>query len=128
MRKNEELQQVLERANKVVVEARRTGAGMHWSRLSVNPLLAVRNAVCTDRWAEAWQQRVAHIQREGVCWRPGQTKSDAATEPPIGAPAPLAAGAPRKAADPVVEHKPPAEHPWRRKNHATKAAIAQAKL
>jgi len=119
---------MVESANKVVVEARLKGAGMHWSRLSVNPLLALRNAVCNDRWAEAWQQSVAHIQREGVCWRPGETKSDPATEPPIVAPAPLAAGATRKAADPVVEHKKPAEHPWRRKNHATKAAIAQAKL
>jgi len=53
---------MVESANKLVVEARLKGAGMHWSRESVNPLLALRNAVCNDRWAEAWQQSAAHIR------------------------------------------------------------------
>jgi hypothetical protein len=30
---------VVESGNKLVVEARLKGAGMHWSRLSLNPLL-----------------------------------------------------------------------------------------
>jgi hypothetical protein len=58
---------MVESANKLVVEARLKGAGMHWSRLSVNPLLALRNAVCNDRWAEAWQQSATYISRH----RPG---------------------------------------------------------
>ena len=57
---------MVESANKVVVEARLKGAGMHWSRLSVNPLLALRNAVCNDRWAEAWQQSAEHIRECGI--------------------------------------------------------------
>src|SRR5260221_14162840 len=81
---------MVESANKGVVEARLKGAGMHWSRLSVNPLLALRNAVCNDRLAEAWEQSVAHIQREGVCWAQGEEKSEGATEPPVRAPAPRA--------------------------------------
>jgi len=52
---------MVESANKLVVEARLKGAGMHWSRLSVNPLLALRNAVCHDRWAEAWQQSRVYL-------------------------------------------------------------------
>jgi hypothetical protein len=69
---------MLESANKLVVEARLKGAGMHWSRASVNPLLALRNAVCNDRWAEAWQQSVAQIRRVGMCRRAVEPKSAAA--------------------------------------------------
>jgi hypothetical protein len=47
---------VVESANKLVVEARLKGAGMHWSRGAVNPMLTLRNVVCNDRWREAWPQ------------------------------------------------------------------------
>ena len=119
---------LVESANKVVVEARLKGAGMHWSRLSVNPLLALRNAVCNDRWAEAWQQSAAYIRRSGMCRRQVQPKSVANEEQSVSAVAPLEAVPILEAAAPEVRPQPPAEHPWRRKNHATKAAIAQAKL
>jgi len=46
----------VESANKLVVEARLKGAGMHWARVHVDPLLALRNVVCSDRWEEAWPQ------------------------------------------------------------------------
>jgi hypothetical protein len=39
---------LVESANKLVVEARLKGAGMHWSRASVNPMVALRNAVCNE--------------------------------------------------------------------------------
>jgi len=123
---------MVESANKLVVEARLKGAGMHWSRLSVNPLLALRNAVCHDRWAEAWQQSAMHIRRVGMCRRPGETKSDPATERSRVAKAPIAPVPMTEAAEPEVRQKPAAEHPWRQQNRATKAAIAlahaQAKL
>ena len=119
---------MVESANKVVVEARLKGAGMHWSRLSVNPLLALRNAVCNDRWAEAWQLSVAHIQREGICQRPIQPKSAAAVTVAGATPAPSPLRPVKRPSDPSMERKPAADHPWRRKNNATKAAIAQAKL
>lgn len=45
----------VESANKVVVEARLKGAGMHWERGNVNPMLVLRNAVCNDRWDETWK-------------------------------------------------------------------------
>jgi hypothetical protein len=45
---------IIESGNKLVVEARLKGAGMRWARAHVNPLLGLRNAVCNDRWAEAW--------------------------------------------------------------------------
>ncbi len=117
---------MVESANKLVVEARLKGAGMHWSRLSVNPVLALRNAVCNDRWAEAWQQSVTGIRRSGLCQRAVQPRSKAAEEQP-NAPAAVAMALPvSDPADPLVSRKPSAEHPWRKKNRATKAAMAQA--
>jgi hypothetical protein len=47
---------MVESANKLVVEERLKGAGMHWAEVNVNPLLALRNAICNDRWAEVWPQ------------------------------------------------------------------------
>ncbi len=46
----------VESAHKLVVQARLNGAGMHWERGHVNPMLALRNSVCNDRWGEAWPQ------------------------------------------------------------------------
>jgi len=45
---------IVESGNKLVVEARLKGAGMHWERINVNPMLGLRNIVCSDRWSEAW--------------------------------------------------------------------------
>ena len=45
---------MVESANKLVVEARLKGAGMHWERSHVNPLLAWRHGVCHQRGQETW--------------------------------------------------------------------------
>jgi hypothetical protein len=47
---------MVESANKNVVETRLKGPGMHWERKNVNPMLALRNAVCNERWLEMWQK------------------------------------------------------------------------
>ena len=52
----------VESANKLVVEARLKGAGMHWARANVNPMLALRNAMCSGRWTHARAQIVDHQQ------------------------------------------------------------------
>jgi hypothetical protein len=115
----------VESGNKLVVEARLKGAGMHWARASVNPMVTLRNAVCNDRWAEAWQQSSEQIRRVGLVRRvvlPKRRPSSAlaeevpAVEPPLPA-SPPAPEAPQAAA----------QHPWRRTNYATKARLAAAK-
>jgi hypothetical protein len=53
----------VESANKLVVEARLKGAGMRWERLNVNPMLALRNAVCNGRWTQTWAS--SRAQRHG---------------------------------------------------------------
>jgi hypothetical protein len=47
---------IVESGNKVVMQARLKGAGMRWEPMHVNPMLALRTAVCNDRWDEAWHQ------------------------------------------------------------------------
>jgi hypothetical protein len=44
----------VESGNKLVVEARLKGAGMHWAPEHVNPMVALRTVACSDRWEEAW--------------------------------------------------------------------------
>ena len=45
----------VESANKLIVEARLKGAGMHWRRENVNPMLALRNTYCSaNRWSGGW--------------------------------------------------------------------------
>jgi len=45
---------IVESGNKLVVEVRLKGAGMHWADANVNPMLALRNILCSDRWKEEW--------------------------------------------------------------------------
>ena len=54
----------VESANKLVVEARLKGAGMHWACAHVNPMLALRNAVCNERWRQARSQILTDLQRQ----------------------------------------------------------------
>jgi hypothetical protein len=54
----------VESANKLVVEERLKGAGMHWARVQVNPMVALRTIACSDRWEEAWAQISARFRQE----------------------------------------------------------------
>jgi hypothetical protein len=121
----------VESGNKLVVEA---GSGMHWARLHVDPMLALRNIVCSDRWDEAWpqivrtlrqqaQQRRAerrHARHEARSNTTGQpTAPLPSTAPPQPAavhasvtPAPATQRTPAQA-QPGQPWRPPANHPWR---------------
>jgi hypothetical protein len=116
---------VVESGNKLVVEARLKGAGMHWARASVNAMLSLRNAVCNDRWQEAWQQSSAHIRKVGMLHRAVSPKRQ-----PSGEVAAAALSASLAPPEPPVASATPRqespEHPWRRTNYATKARLAQA--
>lgn len=50
---------MVESGHKIVLQARLKGAGMHWARPSVDPMLALRCAVCNDRWDDTWPRIVA---------------------------------------------------------------------
>ncbi len=85
-----------ESANKLVVEARLKGAGMHWARANVNPMLAWRILIANDRWMDAWPGTW------GWLCHPPRPILIAAPPPP----------APRPQT--IVNGKPTAGHPWRR--------------
>jgi len=126
-----------ESANKVVVEARLKGSGMHWARANVNPLVALRTVACTDRWADVWPRISARLrteaeQRRHSRWR---ARHPAPTPPPAESPptpamvaiAQLATAqaTPVPRGKSVVNGRPTAFHPWKRYNCLSGARRAQ---
>jgi hypothetical protein len=112
---------VVESANKLVVEARLKGSGMHWAAAHVDPLLALRTIVCSDRWAEAWPQIGDQLRRQG---RARQAARRAARRPapppppePVAPPPPRPRPPARSTARPklLVSGRPTPEHPWKRR-------------
>jgi hypothetical protein len=55
---------IVESGNKLVVEARLKGAGMHWAGAHVNPMLTIRNIICSDRWKEEWPKIEARLRQQ----------------------------------------------------------------
>lgn len=56
----------VESGNKLVVEARMKGAGMHWQRSHVNGIVGLRNALCSGRWEEAWPQISTRLRQKAL--------------------------------------------------------------
>jgi hypothetical protein len=125
----------VESGNKVVIEARLKGAGMHWARPHVDPMVALRDVLCSARWEEDWPQiatRVrtdhlqAHQERQRARWRQRRAVVTADVSTPLSAPAPEERAQPEPMAvitqpsrtptsgQPKPPHRPSANHPWRR--------------
>ena len=118
---------VVESANKVVVEARLKGAGMRWARRHVNPMVALRTVVYSDRWDEAWAQMAGELRRQAAqdrtLRREQRVRQAPAVVPPalpgapvLSSPPPPHPGglAPRpEPAAPGGSRRPAADHPWR---------------
>jgi hypothetical protein len=123
---------VVESANKLVVEARLKGSGMHWARPHVDAMLALRNIACNDRWDEAWPQIATALRQQAQQQR---TIRRRLRHPALPGPLPVAppepppsptlphrhTAAPSAPADPDSPAtapgepwRPPANHPWRR--------------
>lgn len=117
---------MVESANKVVVQARLKGAGMHWAPTHVNPMLALRTAVCSERWEEAWQDSIAEQQRQRQSKRKLQATSRIQSlistfllsllrlRPPTPKPAPPSPRFAEPAATLPGSSRPSAHHPWKR--------------
>ena len=104
---------MVESANKLVVEERLKGAGMHWAEENVNPMLALRNAWCNGRWDETWLL-IEQEERRQVCVRRAQRRARRRPAPVLVPPSPAAAvvaeRAAPSAAPPLPTTKP--RHPW----------------
>jgi hypothetical protein len=125
---------VVESANKVVVEARLKGAGKHWARAHVNPMVALRTLVCNDRWEEGWPQIAMQLRHQATEQRrvlrqkrrlppisspplspasgngPAAVQTTVVTSPPVAPPA-------SDSTDSTVinraPYRPAPDHPWR---------------
>lgn len=54
----------VESANTLVVEHRLKGSGMRWGEQHINPMLALRNASCSNRWKQTWTQIRQHEMQQ----------------------------------------------------------------
>jgi hypothetical protein len=113
----------VESANKLVVEARLKGSGMHWARVHVNSLVALRTIACADRWAEAWPQIERHLRDQVRQVRLRRQRARHAPQPAacpstVSAPS-TASRAPRSASTvrspPIMNGRPTADHPWKKR-------------
>lgn len=107
---------MVESANKNVVEARLKGAGMHWQRKNVNPMLALRNAVCNGRWREMWQKAVEQHRKLQALRRSVRPRQRGQALLSFGSPSSLEASPQSAASNPLSPPTPsqparPAESP-----------------
>jgi hypothetical protein len=120
---------MVESANKVVVQARLKGAGMHWEPTHVNPMLTLRAAACSQRWDEGWQEllqehqtQLARTRQQRVSARFESSLSSLMLlllrfRPPTPTPKPTLPPVPRlvePAATLPGSSRPSAHHPWKK--------------
>ncbi len=55
---------IVESGHKVVMQSRMKQAGMRWAEANLNPMLALRVALCNRRWRESWQEIEARVRQE----------------------------------------------------------------
>lgn len=130
---------MVESANKLVMQTRLKGPGMHWGPDHVNPMLALRTTVCNDRWIQSWQEassaRMQQRQQRRMV-RVQQRQQEATqrfllawmrfVSPPSPPPAPQPSR--HQAQSPtIVAGRPTARHPWRRPWKARSASLVSAK-
>lgn len=108
---------IVESANKLVVAARLKGAGRRWAETNVNAMLALRGALCSARWTEAWRA-IARARRQALpVPAPGAcpVASAAAVVAPVRrAAAPAIGELPHSGPKRIVDGRPTAAHPWKR--------------
>ena len=105
---------MVESANKLVVEARLKGSGMHWTRDNVNAMLALRNVVCNDRWTEGWGQMQARRRRVAGAQRQARQQRDAAAVQAAWIAQARANVAARPRTTIPGTARPTPNHPWKR--------------
>ena len=112
----------VESANKLVVEARLKGSGMHWARPHVNAVVALRTIACSDRWTQAWPQIELHLRQQVRQTCRQRQHARRATLLATCSPPPTAAATPstpqpsgRRHSPSVVNGRPSALHPWKKR-------------
>jgi hypothetical protein len=120
---------IVESANKLVVQDRLKGSGMHWAPASVDPMLALRTVACADRWDEAWP-RISTRLRVAARERGRQLRADRRAARPAASPMPAPPPPETPPASPsssppltpipptpksIIDGRPTKTHPWNRR-------------
>ena len=116
----------VESGHKLVVQQRMKGAGMRWAEHHVDPMLALRDLHCSDRWDEGWSEIVAFQQRQRRLKQlaAAEVEETCATEPLTFAKLKAAGLLPEEKTK--TEHsdnepyRPGPDHPWKNNNWPTK--------
>ncbi len=120
----------VESGNKLVVEARLKGAGMHWARAHVDPMRALRDGLCSERWDEDWPQIARQLRHQQQARRTQRRQARRVQRRPVAAippssrpedvrPQPSTVEPTRLVAEPKPRqpggkaHPPAKNHPWR---------------
>ena len=117
---------IVESGNKLVVEARLKGAGMHWARPNVNPMVALRAMSGSGRWAEYWPQLWEELRRQRAARRRARGQARHPQSEPAATAPPCTAGKPPRPPKPtplsrlpkkgtMVDGRPTADHPFNRR-------------
>ena len=103
---------VVESANKLVVEARLKGAGMHWAAANVDPMLALRCAICNQTWLTVWPQISRYLRQSARRSAPRPAPAPAQPLPIHSAPPRPRPSLPKSPY--FANGKPTNNHPWKR--------------
>jgi hypothetical protein len=101
---------IVESGNKLVVEVRLKGSGMHWADGHVNSMLAIRNIICSDRWKEDWPKIADQLRKKNADKRHRHFLSRKNRDKPK-LPAPFII-LPRTPLDPIIPQKK--DNPWKK--------------
>ncbi len=106
----------VERANKLVVEARLKRAGMHWAPTHVDPMLALHGAHCSGQWDTVWPPISAQQRTRFTPTRVAGPSAAPMPPSPTGAVTPHPAPRPPKPRT-IVDGRPTIDHPWKQGFH-----------
>lgn len=102
----------VESGHKVVMQKRMKQAGMRWAEESVNPMLALRVALCNQTWKTTWREIEARIRQDRYLAKAGHNPaSKPVTEPCIVTEEDCQRMT--SLADRIAKEK---RHPWRNNN------------
>ena len=117
----------VESAHKQVVQRRFKQAGMRWAPEHVDPLLALRDLLCNDRWQEGWnemvdfqwQQRHQNLPRKALGKKPNPAPSVTFSTLEAAGLLPAAQELENLATQ-EKQKRDPKDHPWRNNKWPTK--------
>jgi len=100
---------IVESGHKVVMQRRMKQAGMRWAEANLNPMLALRLALCNQTWKTSWQEIEARVRQEKY---PSSTQPKQSPVPASGPTVITEADVQRMTAlaDRIAKRK---RHPWR---------------